>query len=73
MLGRADRRLIGGEVRWRRARGRLGRCGPDPTQMEQVILNLVINARDAMPERGNYGIDGERDARPRPRIKALPR
>jgi len=29
----------------------------DPTQMEQVILNLCINARDSMPQGGRIAID----------------
>jgi CheY-like chemotaxis protein len=51
------RRLIGEDVRVVIDPGpRLGRVKADPGQIEQVVLNLAVNARDAMPEGGDLAI-----------------
>ncbi|HEX5483841.1 MAG TPA: PAS domain S-box protein, partial [Terriglobia bacterium] len=51
------RRVIGEDVRLATLPGgALGRVKADPAQIEQVIINLAVNARDAMPEGGELAI-----------------
>ncbi len=52
------RRLIGEHIDLVTVRGAdLDRVRADPGQIEQVILNLALNARDAMPEGGKLVIE----------------
>jgi PAS domain S-box-containing protein len=50
------RRLLGEDVDLVFEMKSRGQVEADPGQMEQVIMNLVINARDAMPEGGTITI-----------------
>jgi CheY-like chemotaxis protein len=55
------RRVIPESVRLvTRMAGEPGLVHADPSQLEQVILNLVVNARDAMPEGGTITIETAR-------------
>jgi two-component system cell cycle sensor histidine kinase/response regulator CckA len=51
------RRLIGVDVPVEVAASSSGLVLADPGQMEQVILNLALNARDAMPDGGRLRIE----------------
>jgi two-component system, cell cycle sensor histidine kinase and response regulator CckA len=54
------RRILGEDVELSlTTEAALGRTFADPGQIEQVIMNLVVNARDAMPLRGTVSIDTE--------------
>ena len=54
MLTRTIPRMI--KIRLNLADG-LSRVNADPTQMDQVLMNLAVNARDAMPEGGDLLIE----------------
>jgi len=51
-------RLIGEDIAFNFAPGKnLGRVRVDPVQIEQILMNLAANARDAMPQGGHLRIE----------------
>ena len=57
-LGAMLQRLIGEDIDLRMAlEPNLGRVSADPGQLEQVLMNLVVNARDALPMGGTIRIE----------------
>jgi hypothetical protein len=57
-MGKMLHRLIGEDIELVLVKGQtLGAVRADPGHIEQVILNLVVNARDAMPRGGRISIE----------------
>ncbi len=73
------RRIIGEDVRLDvRLTGDLPSVLIDPAQLEQVLMNLAVNARDAMPNGGTLSIESDAvditadQARRRPGLRPAP-
>ncbi len=57
-LNKMLRRVIGEDIEFTtRLAGSLGKIKADPGQIEQIIVNLTVNARDAMPGGGKLVLE----------------
>ena len=57
-IGLLLERVIGVDVEWRMSLANdLAFIRADPSQLEQVLMNLAVNARDAMPDGGRLTIE----------------
>ncbi len=57
-LSKLLHRVIGEDIELiTRLDAKLGNVRADPSQLEQVIMNLVVNARDAMPQGGRLALE----------------